>query len=180
MYRRFIALALFFGALSFANAQGSDADHAAEVTAIESSSRFKQLSATMLEGIWAGALPMRRPLSKTDLVNDPDPADLELRIEIKGKDVQVYLKEKGKWIEAMPGKFFALPAFTNVQIMGVNSQADSPTNAWVESWSIQFASLDDDTVLVEWSRAVTNTSSDKNVQPAFTSAASGLMRRQQP
>jgi len=130
----------------------------------------------MLAGTWHGVLRMRAPLPVASDTGLPDEAPVELLIQHTDKKLRVLLRQQGQWMEAMPGGFQAVPMYSNLVLLGAQSEGN-PTPLWIESWTLQMAALDDDCALVEWTRAVTNVPAASGKKPAFTSAASGTMCR---
>jgi len=138
--------------------------------------RFRKFTRDMLAGTWAGKLPPRRPLTASTDSARPDTTPVELRIELSADAPRVFLKQQGQWLEAMPGGFTASLLYSNALLVGVQSD-DGPVPSWIETWTLQLTALDDDTVLAEWTRAVSNTGSKPYKTPAFTMAASGRLHR---
>ncbi len=173
LFRSLLAGAVFLsGAARSAEELGGQG-----ATAVEQAEarHFKDFSESMLDGQWEGTLAMRLPLSPTHRQHPADPSDLALRVELQGQKARVYIRNQDNWQEAMPGQFVALRIFSNATVVGV--QGDKAEGGWIESWSINLSSLDDTTLLAEWTRAVTNIEPLPNHLPAFSMAASGTLRR---
>jgi hypothetical protein len=138
--------------------------------------RFTRPIATLIDGQWQGDLKMRLPLTPTDKLNPADPSDLSLRLLIDGSMTKILIRDGAEWIEVMPGKLDIVRAYTNAVIVGSNSQG-TDTEGWIESWALVLTLRDDDSMLVEWTRAVNNLDPGPNALPTFSMGAVGILRR---
>ncbi len=112
-----------------------------------------------LDGVWEGPLHFDEKVFAFDPIPDAKgpPTDVRLRIEIHGPVVNVLFgNEPG---EGTPGVFHIAQVKTNAVIFGTDySRDDGP--GWTESMAIIVTPKDDKTLLVSFSRLVSNSGFD--------------------
>ena len=109
------------------------------------------------DGVWEGALHFKESSFAFDVVPDgKSPSDVKLRLEIHGPVVAIDFGDSDKSGEDTSGPFHIAQVKANAVIFGTRYlEGDGP--GWTESWAIIITPRDDKTLLVSFSRLVSNT-----------------------
>ncbi|GAB1597213.1 hypothetical protein [Lysobacter claricitrinus] len=120
-----------------------------------------------LDGSWEGSLTLSEA-----------PRDvMDLRVDLKGDEAHVWIRENEEWIEAKPGMFHVNRTLTNAVIYATDSASDED-GTWVESWSIVASPRSEEELLIAWARVVNNLDLPlENVSSKFALHADAVLRR---
>jgi hypothetical protein len=120
-----------------------------------------------LNGTWQG---------KVALAGNTEQA-MEFRLDITDQKGTVWVGTKGVWREAKPGAFQLNMLKSNAMLFATDAGHDDE-GAWVESWVFVTTLLDDDELLVEWTRVANNMDKPKSVVDSkFAVHGSGTLQR---
>lgn len=104
------------------------------------------------DGTWQGNIAFDKEAFLTKEATPPDGEDV--RIEISGPVVRVFVKVDGSFGEDKPGAFHIAAVSTNAVIFATDA---APGVSWVETQVFAVTQKDPDTLIVEYARLVNNT-----------------------
>jgi uncharacterized protein YceK len=120
-----------------------------------------------LNGSWQG---------KVALAGNTEQA-MEFRLDINDQKGTVWVGTKGTWREAKPGAFHLDTLKSNAMLFATDAGHDDE-GSWVESWVFVTTLLDNDELLVEWTRVANNMDKPKSaVDGKFAVHGSGTLQR---
>ncbi len=130
------------------------------------------------DGVWEGALNFKEASFAFDPIPDAKSAkDVKLRIEIHGPVVAIGFGDTGKSEDESAGSFHIAQVKANAVIFGTRTvPGDGP--GWTESWAIIITPRDDKTLLVSFSRLVSNSGfPDDKMNVKFATHIDGELTR---
>jgi hypothetical protein len=120
-----------------------------------------------LNGTWQGKVVLEKNAEQA----------MEFRLDINDQKGTVWVDTKGVWREAKPGAFHLNALKSNAMLFATDAGHDDE-GAWVESWVFVTTLLDNDQLLVEWTRVANNMDKAKSaVDSKFAVHGSGTLQR---
>lgn len=102
------------------------------------------------DGTWNGTLFFDK--QGFPATGSAPPASMNLRIDIHGEVVRVFINEDGRLAEVKPGMFHIAPVAANAVIYATEAGGGE----WDETWDFAVTQKDARTLLVEYVRVVNN------------------------
>ncbi|HJW41318.1 MAG TPA: hypothetical protein VJ476_08830 [Rhizomicrobium sp.] len=134
-----------------------------------------------LDGAWEGSLHFQKSSFAFDKVADAESIhDVKLHIDIHGPVITLTFGDADKSDDGSPGVFHIAQVKTNAVIFGTRYlPGDGP--GWTESWALIVTPRDDKTLLVSFSRLVSNSGfPDDKANIKFSTHVDGELTRVGP